>query len=262
MSTGEGRFVWYELMTTDTAAAIAFYEKVIGWKAQDSGVAGMNYSLLMAGESRIAGLMALPEAARANGARPGWVGYVGTANVDATAKAMVEDGGHMHHPPTDIPNIGRFAVMADPQGAVFCLFSGQGEPPPAPEPCGTGAPAQGHAAWRQLMSTDPDAGFAFYARHFGWTKGMGLDMGPAGTYQLFKDGGEMDVGGMMPKPPEVPMSHWTYFFAVDSIAAAEARGKEAGATVIHGPMEVPGGMWVMHCLDPQGAAFAMVGPEK
>src|SRR5262245_49835919 len=114
-------FVWYELMTTDATAAEDFYRKVVGWKLQASGQPGMDYTLLLAGEVPSAGLMRLPQEACDAGARPGWVGYVGVGDVDAYAARVTAAGGTVHVPPTDIPNIGRFAMVADPQGAVFSL---------------------------------------------------------------------------------------------------------------------------------------------
>ena len=115
-------FVWYELMTTDASAAEKFYKDVVGWKAQDMSQGDMKYTGLLAAGMPVAGLMTLPKDACAAGAKPGWTGYIGVDDVDATAARVTKAGGKIHVPPTDIPNVGRFAMMADPQGAVFCLF--------------------------------------------------------------------------------------------------------------------------------------------
>ena len=122
MTTPQGSFVWYELMTSDPSAATAFYTRVLGWSAADSGMPG--YTLVSAGPAQVAGIMALPEAARAMGAKPGWVGYIAVPNVDAAAASVAAAGGAIHHAPEDIPGIGRFAAMADPHGASFALFCG------------------------------------------------------------------------------------------------------------------------------------------
>lgn len=258
MSTTACPFVWYELMTTDAPAAEAFYRGVIGWQTADAGMPGMQYTLLSAGDRTIGGLMALDPAARDAGARPGWVGYVGVADVDAMLPRLTAAGGQVHRPAEDIPGVGRFAVVADPHGAVFCLFAGQGdeaEPPPLP----AGTP--GTIGWHELAAGALEGAWAFYAGLLGWTKDEAMDMGPMGVYQLFRTGGEA-VGGMMTRPPEVPAPCWLYYVNTDAIDAAIGRVNAGGGQVVNGPIEVPGGQWIAQCLDPQGAMFAMVAPKR
>jgi len=251
-------FVWYELMTTDPAAATAFYRDVVGWSAADAGMPGMAYTLLSAGGAEVAGLMALPDEARAAGSPPCWTGYIGVPDVDAAATRVQAAGGALHHPPEDIPGVGRFAVVADPQGAVFCLFAGlPGDAPPQLAP-----DAPGTVGWHELMAGDRAGAWPFYAAQFGWTQDEAIDMGPMGIYQLFRTGGEMATGGMMSKPPEVPQACWIYYFNVPALDATLARVRAGGGQVLSGPMEVPGGSWVAQCLDPQGAAFALVAPQR
>jgi predicted enzyme related to lactoylglutathione lyase len=200
--------------------------------------------------------MALPESATQAGARPGWIGYVAVEDVDASALQATKAGGRVYHAATDIPGVGRFAVVGDPQGAVLALFKGASEAEPEPAPQGT----PGHAGWRELHATDREAAFAFYAELFGWTKGEALDMGPMGLYQLFAAGGEV-LGGMMTKPETAPMPFWLYYFNVAGIDAAAGRLQAAGGQILIGPMELPGGGFILQCLDPQGALFALVGPR-
>ena len=247
-------FVWYELMTTDAKAAESFYGKVVGWTPQAADQPGMPYTLLMAGSSRIAGLMTLPAEACANGARPGWTGYIGVDDADAMVARIGKAGGSMRMPPMDIPGIGRFAMVADPQGAVFNLFqpAGPGEPSPTGQ--------NGSVAWHELMAADGASAFDFYAKLFGWTRDEAIDLGPMGRYQLFAVNGQV-IGGMMTKPAEVPAPFWGYYFQVDGIGPALERLKAGGASVLNGPMEVPGGSWVVQAIDPQGAMFALVGPK-
>jgi predicted enzyme related to lactoylglutathione lyase len=88
-----------------------------------------------------------------------------------------------------------------------------------------------------------------------------MDMGPMGRYQLFA-AGEANIGGMMTKPPAVPVPHWTYYFNVPAIDAAAARVTSGGGRIIHGPMQVPGDLWIVSCFDPQGAGFALVAPKR
>jgi len=257
MDTPNCPFVWYELMTSDDEAATAFYSQVIGWQTADAGMPGMRYTLLSAGEAVIAGLMTLPQEASDAGARPGWVGYISVADVDAMAARLQAAGGQVHRPPEDIPGVGRFAVVADPHGAGFDLFRGSDDEQPPQPPMGT----PGTVGWHELSAGDLDSAWAFYSGLFGWTKDSDRDMGEMGVYRMFAAGGEA-IGGMMDKPPEVPQPGWLYYFNVEAIAAAMARVTAAGGQVLNGPMEVPGPMWTLQCLDPQGAAFALVAPKR
>lgn len=256
MAAPTGEFIWYELITTDPAAAARFYSAVLGWTTRVSPGPHGEYTELHAGPAGIGGIMAIPPNAAAMGARPAWDAYISTADVDSHVAQVVQAGGRLCMAPTDIPGVGRFAVVADPQGATFNLMSGlQGDGPP-PVPPGT----PGHMGWHELMATDLDAAWAFYAGQFGWVKSDAIDMGPMGLYQLFSTHGGAPVGGMMTKPAAMPRAAWCYYVNVDSAQAAVDRVKAHGGQVINGPHEVPGGAWVAQCLDPQGAVFAVVGP--
>lgn len=257
MSNSRGYFVWYDLMTTDTKAAEAFYRGVVGWRAQDAGLADRSYTVLSAGETGVGGLMALPPEARAAGARPSWTGYIAVDDVDAFAARVKQAGGAVHHAPDDIPGVGRFAVLADPQGAAFMLFKGASDAQPQPPAPGT----PGHIGWRELHAGDRESAFTFYANLFGWTKGEAMDMGPMGIYQLFATGGD-PVGGVMTKTDAVPAPFWLFYFNIDDIDAAAARVKDKGGQVLNGPHQVPGDAWIVQCRDPQGAMFALVGPHR
>jgi uncharacterized protein len=250
-------FVWYELMTSDAQAAQAFYTQVVGWSAKDAGMPGMAYTICSVGTAMVSGMMAITPEMRAMGIQPGWSGYVGVPDVDATARHVTALGGAVHRPPEDIPGVGRFAVVADPQGAVLVLFKGTGQPDQTP--VAPGAP--GTFGWHELHAGDGAAAFAFYAQLFGWTKTRAMDMGPMGVYQIFATGGA-DVGGMMTKMPDSPMPLWLYYIRVDAIDAAMARVTQNGGKVLMGPHEVPGNDWILQCLDPQGAMFALVAPKR
>src|SRR5262249_38260180 len=196
-----------------------------GWKTQDASQPGMAYTLLVAGEVPTAGLMTLPKEACDAGARPAWVGYVGVNDVDAYVGRITKAGGKVHVPPTDIPNIGRFAMVAAPQGIVFNLFRPVSD---MPQPSAAATP--GTVGWHELLANDGEKAFAFYADLFGWTKDEAMDMGAMGRYQLFAAGGAA-IGGMMTKLPGVPHPFWTYYFNVDAIGAALERLKAAGGSV-------------------------------
>jgi predicted enzyme related to lactoylglutathione lyase len=248
MSNAEirGRFIWHELLTTDTAASAAFYQKVLPWRTQPSSMPG--YTIWMAGQTQIGGLMTLP--AETAGAPPHWLLYVGTPNVDATCAQAQGLGAKVHKAATDIPNVGRFAVLADPQGATFAVFTPSAGPPPG------APPAQGGFSWHELATTDVAAAVRFYGELFGWRKGPGHDMGAMGVYQLFEHGGTQ-VGGMCNvQGPSTPPSWLSYVHVADSNRTVAAV-KAAGGRLLHGPMEVPGGSWIALFMDPQGGAFAV-----
>ena len=256
MANSHGRFVWYELMTTDMEAAKAFYAEVIGWGTQDASMPGMAYTLFTVGGVSISGLMGLPEDARKSGLRPSWLGYVGVNDVDATADRIKELGGAVHVPPTDIPNISRFSVAVDPQMATIALFKwlkgGQEQPPALDAPGGVG--------WHELIAADWEKAWPFYRELFGWQKAQ-ADTSAMGPYQLFSAGGET-IGGMFTKPATEPVPFWLYYFNVGDIDVAMRRVRAARGEIVHGPIEVRGGRWMAQCTDPQGAIFALVGKRS
>ncbi|PSC03401.1 glyoxalase [Alsobacter soli] len=250
-------FVWYELMTGDLDAAVAFYGNVVGWTAQPFEGGDPPYILMGVGpREHAAGMMTMPDELKSAGVRPHWMGYIGCRDVDAKTADVRQAGGKVHREPWDIPNVGRISVVSDPGGAVFGLFQPKemDEPPPLPAPM-----ARGHVGWRELYAADGEQAFRFYADQFGWTKERDMDMGPMGVYRIFAIDG-VGSGGMMTKPPQVPMPHWGFYFTVPEINAAVDRVKAHGGQVLNGPMEVPGGAWIIQALDPQGAGFNLVAP--
>ncbi len=251
-----GRFAWYELVTTDVAAAKAFYTKVMGWRALDASVPGRAYTLFTAGNALVSGLMDLPEDARKMGASPSWLGYVAVDDVDATADRIKHLGGAVHVPPTDVPNISRFAIFTDPQTARLALFKwlnpGQQQPV---EP-----DRLGRVGWHELLAADWEKALAFYGELFGWQK-ADADIGGMGTYQLFSAAGQT-IGGMLTKPPMIAAPFWLYYFNIGDLDAAAQRVKAGGGEILDGPFEVPGGTWIVQCTDPQGAMFALEGQRR
>jgi uncharacterized protein len=249
----QGDFVWYELCTTDPAAAASFYAGVVGWTAKPSGLPGVDYTLLCVGDRQVGGVISLPPEQMPP--RPVWFGYIGVDDVDAKATEISAAGGGIHKTPQDIPSIGRFAVVNDPQGAVFMLFKGAGEPA---SPLAMMQP--GSIGWHELHSSNWEAVWQFYGSLFGWAKDEALDMGPLGTYQLFKTN-EAAAGGMM-TDGNAPHPYWLYYFVVDDIDAGLARVKSHGGMVLAEPREVPGGAWIIHAKDPQDGLFALVGMRR
>ncbi len=251
MVNSAGRFVWYELATTDIEAAKVFYASVVGWGTGAAPMPGSVYSQFTAGDAPVAGLMKLTADASENGGAPQWLGFVGVDDVDIAAGRVKQLGGTVHVPPTDVPNITRFSIIADPQMAPLALVTKPKR--------GHGRPAQptgpGHVTWHELMVFDLERAFAFYGNLLGWKK---TDVpGAAGTYQQFSDGTET-VGAIFTRP-ELPLwSQWLYYFNVAGIEAAAKRIEAGGGQILYGPVAVPGGARVVHGMDPQGALFALM----
>lgn len=248
-----GRFVWYELMTTDMAAAKAFYASVVGWGARDASTATLAYSLFTVDRTFAAGLMGLPDEARKMGAAPRWIGYVGVDDLDAAVDWVKRRGGTVYVPPTNVSNLSRFSVVGDPQMASLALIKWlKPSEQQLPDP---GKP--GRIGWHELLAADFEKSFAFYGELFDWQR-EDADTGPLGTYQLFSAGGQT-IGGMFTKPPTVPVPFWLYYFNVGNIDVAAERVRAGGGQVVEGPLELPGGSWIARCVDPQGAVFALEG---
>ncbi|MFG1465379.1 VOC family protein [Xanthobacter sp. DSM 24535] len=258
MASLNGHFVWYELMTTDMEAATAFYSAVVGWGARKQDMPQMPYTLFTNAERPVSGLMTLPQEVSDMGVPPNWIGYVHVDDLEATVEQAKKLGGAVHVSPKDVPGVGRFAVIADPQGAVLSLFTwaDQGAHPLPAEPF-----APGLIGWHELLAKEWQTALPFYAELFGWQKDQPVDMGPIGIYQLFGLDGRA-FGGMFTKPDAVPMPFWLYYFNVVDIDAALERVKAGGGQIVNGPMEVPGGAFILQALDPQGAMFALVGQRK
>lgn len=245
-----GRFVWYDLMTPDQEGAKGFYEKVVGWGTMKWD-GPMPYTMWThAPEAALGGLMDLPEEAKAAGAPPHWIGYVSTPDCAATAAKAEQLGGKILKEPTEIPETGTFAVLADPQGVVFAVYqSATGMP--------EDAPAQlKQFSWHELATTDYEAAFDFYAELFEWSKTEDMDMGEGAIYRMYGFG-QWPLGGMYNKPAEMPVSGWVYYVSVPDVNAAAEVVKTEGGQVLLGPMEVPGGDMIAYCVDPQGATFAV-----
>jgi uncharacterized protein len=247
-----GRFAWYELLTTDVAAAGAFYGKVVGWGGKDASTAELAYTVLTAGDVPVGGLMDIPEEGRRMGATPRWVGYVAVDDIGATATQIRRRGGAVLLPPTD-SNIGRVSVVADPQKATFALVSGltYGQRHPS------GLDELGRVGWHELLAEDRNKIFDFYGELFGWQKASG-ETDPADLYQLFSAAGQT-IGGMLTKLPSVPQPCWLYYFNVDDIGTAAKRVNDGGGRILQGPIELTDGCWIARCADPQGALFALQG---
>jgi predicted enzyme related to lactoylglutathione lyase len=259
-------FIWYELMTPDAHGAKAFYESVVGWQILPGhpNPSGVEYGhIIRADGGNGGGVLTLTEAMIKGGARPGWLGYLYVANIDAALSAIVADGGTVLMPKTTI-EVGSFALIADPQGVPVYVMT---PVPPADNPAAQSDAysrwAPQHVSWNELYTPDVEAAKTFYATHFGMVCNDKMSMGEMGDYWFITDGTMQDaIGAMMQKPPHVPISTWMYYIRVADIDTAVEKVKAGGGQVLNGPMEVPGGDWVINGMDPQGAAFSLVGAKN
>jgi uncharacterized protein len=247
--TRRGRFVWHELMTADPAAAQKFYTTVAGWGTQAFDGLAEPYTMWTANGASVGGVMQLPPDAAAP---THWLGYISAPDTDATAAEARAKGATIMVPPTDIPDVGRFAVLTDPFGAAFAIFTpGAGGSGPSD------APKTGEFSWHELTTTDVDAAFAFYQSLFGWEKTSAMDMGDMGVYQMFGFDG-VPFGGMFRKPADMPgPPSWQHYIKVDDVKRVVETIKSQGGQVVNGPMEVPGGDWIANGIDPQGGMFSV-----
>jgi hypothetical protein len=264
MPNQHGEFIWYELLTTDSNAALAFYGAILGWQATDSGQPNMDYRILSiqdddTGEPReVGGLMQLTEEMCQGGAKPVWLGYIAVEDVDQAVANITEMGGSVQMPPTDIPDVGRLALVSDPKGTPFYVMKGSSDE--VSLAFAFDKPRVGHCAWNELITIDPEAAKAFYFKAFGWTKDGEMDMGPMGSYEFIRHNGV--IGAIMPKPEDMPAPMWHYYFRCADIDLACKAVTDNGGQITLGPEEIPGGEFMVKGVDPQGAMFSLVGARK
>ena len=244
MSTGVqtkvGTFIWHENQSTDVEKAKSFYTELLGWQTE-AWSGEMDYTLIKVGDNGHGGFMA------AQGETPShWLGHVLVEDTDETARRAEAAGGRVLFGPENIPEVGRFALIADPQGAIVSAFAPQGE----------GDLNEGVFVWDELHTSDPGAARSFYGEVFGWTA-RDEDMGGM-TYTIFQNRGGTDVGGCMQlmegmqAPP-----HWLVYIGTDDVDATTARAKELGATVHVEPADIPNIGRFSVLQDPTGAAFGL-----
>ena len=258
-----GDFIWYELLTADIAGAKRFYDAVVGWNIQDRSDFPNDYRMIGRSDGKFAGgAMQLTDEMKQHGARPTWLGYILVPDVDASVAAIRQEGGQVPMPPFDIPGVGRVAMVTDPQGAPFYIMKPL---PPEGDPNAKSdvfSPTEAQRVrWNELSTTDQDGAIEFYKRQFGWKQEGAMPMGEMGDYRFIQANG-VNIGAIMRKPPQLPVSVWSYYIGVDDIDRAIQAISDGGGQVLNGPNEIPGGEFALNALDPQGAAFGIVGPRK
>lgn len=260
MPDARGQHIWYELMTTDAEGAKAFYDAVVGWDIKEGAPEFQGYRMIGRADGGFAGgVLPISEEMAGHGAKPGWLGYIHVSDVDDAVAAIEAAGGTTWMAPSDIPNVGRVALVTDPQGAPFYVMK--------PTPPTGNADAQsdvfspdglGRCGWNELQTSDVDGARRFYREQFGWGSDEFMDMGEHGLYRFFDHDGTR-IGALFSAKDQMP--HWRYYFRVESIAASKRTAEAKGGGVHIGPHQVPGGDWIVVGTDPQGAEFALVGGE-
>ena len=260
-----GNWIWYELLTGDPDAATRFYGKVVGWTigGPSPEAGGMDYRHIQRSDGGFTGgVMHLTHQMIEGGARPCWLGYIDVPDVDAEVASIEREGGKVQMPAMTMDNVGRIAMVTDPQGAPFYVMKPippEGREDEASTAFTVDKPQT--VRWNELSTSDPDAAIAFYGKHFGWTQEGAMDMGPMGSYRFIQDRG-VGIGAVMGKMSDTPGSQWTFYIGVDDIDRATQAVTDGGGQVVEGPHEIPGGEFSLHAIDPQGAFFGLVGPRK
>lgn len=245
-----GRFVWHDMMTSEVDRAMRYYADLLGWTYTD--FEGMDYKMINAGGLEWGGFVDPGHADRPSH----WISHVTVEDVDAATARVEELGGTVQVPATDIPQVGRFAIILSPTGAAISLFrplqSGGDETPPS---------TQGTFCWHELLAQDAEAEGRFFSEICGW-RVEDVPMGDLGTYHLFKrlDTGK-DAGGMMSMPSEGP-STWLPYIAVDDADAVSARTEELGGKVWVKPKDIPDVGRIVVTSDPTGAMIAFLQPPR
>lgn len=249
-----GTFCWPELATSDQPRAKEFYTRLFGWGSDDSPIGeGQVYTMLKLGNRTVGALFQMGK--EQAGSAPHWSSYVAVTSADQAAGKAASLGGKIVMAPFDVMDVGRMAVIQDPQGAMVAVWE-------AKKHFGAGVLNEpGALTWTELLTTDPSSAARFYTALFGWTT-ESMPMGPT-TYTMFKRG-EKSAGGMMAIAAEMGpvLPHWLGYFAVGDCDESVAKAIMLGAEVAVSPTDVPGvGRFaVLH--DPQGARFAIVGQPK
>ena len=245
MSTGVqtaiGKFVWHDNNTTDIDKARRFYTELLGWDIEVWKPGEMDYPMIKVGEQMHGGF------GPAQGGAPShWLGHVLVKDVDETARKAEGAGGRILAGPMDIPEVGRFAVIADPKGAVLSAFTPSGELPPS----------EGVFVWDELATTDVDGAKSFYTEIFDWTTSE-MDMGQM-TYTIFKRAGDVDAAGCLQHPEGTgAQSAWVPYIATNDVDATTKRAKDLGATIFREPTDIPDMGRFSIVQDPVGAVFGL-----
>jgi predicted enzyme related to lactoylglutathione lyase len=239
-----GRFVWHEQVSSDPGQARDFYTQLFGWGTEVFKPGEADYAMISSGGQNHGGFARAMEGAPP----PHWLSHVRVQSVEDAIETAKGAGGRLAAGPFDMSDVGRIAIIADPQGAYVSIY----------EPSGEGSAPEGVFVWDELGTTDADAAQRFYEQVFGWTTN---DMGPDyGGYRIFNRG-ETGVGGLMALPDQSIPPHWQPYVAVNDPDATAAKAGELGGSTLMEPTDVPQVGRIAVLRDPQGATFGIIRPE-
>jgi predicted enzyme related to lactoylglutathione lyase len=240
-----GRFIWHELFSPDPKAALAFYSELFGWKPREMDMGpGGKYTILQAGDRDVGG--AVPAEAT-KGIPAHWNTYFTTRDVDATVQEVERLGGKTLMKAADIPHVGRFAVLADPQGAAFSLLAPTEEREERD-------PSAGEFCWVELHTDDASKALGFYKKVFGWTS-KELKFGESVYNELAREGGK-GAGGITGKAMPSPNA-WLSYVVVDDVDASATRAAVLKGKVLAPPADIPNIGRFAVIQDPTGAVLAL-----
>ena len=244
VATSVGKFVWHEQVSSDPKQAQDFYTQLFGWGAEVFKPGEVDYTMISSGGQSHGGYGKAMEGAPP----PHWLSHVRVENVDETIEKAKSAGGELAAGPFEMGEVGRMAILTDPQGAHISAYQPEGE----------GAVPEGVFVWDELGTTDIDGAQRFYEDVFGWTTS---DMGAEyGGYRMFQRG-EDRVAGLMTLPDDSTPPHWQPYVAVDDTDGTTAKAKELGGSALMEPMDVPNVGRIAVLRDPQGAVFGIIKPE-
>lgn len=244
-----GTFSWADVSTTDQPAAKDFYTGLFGWEADDRPVGdGVVYSMMREDGKDVAAVSPQPQQQRDAGVPPLWNSYITVESADDSASRAKELGATVHAPPFDVMDVGRMAVVQDPQGAFFMIWEPRSN---------IGAQlvnGPGRLSWNELATPDVDASIQFYGDLFGWTT-QEMEGMPT-RYVVIQNQGRANGGIRALAPDEQAPPHWLVYFGIDDIDKGLAKVEELGGTKLAGPIDI-GIAKIGVVQDPQGAAFAL-----
>jgi predicted enzyme related to lactoylglutathione lyase len=248
-----GRFVWFEYSSKDAKKAQAFYGELFGWKTKEMQAEGAPgpYTMIAVGDETIGGYWPT-----APGAPEGayWISHLGVEDATASAAKVKALGGTVKMEPMKVGDVGTFAVVADPTGAVFSLWA-----PTKSEGSGDFKGKPGFWVWNELHTGDPDKAIAFYQKLAGFTDEP-MDMGPMGTYHVLNFDGTGRAGVMKSPMPEIP-PNWLPYVQVEDADQIAARAKKLGGEVVVAPADIPDVGRFAVLKDNQGGAIGILKPN-
>jgi predicted enzyme related to lactoylglutathione lyase len=245
VATTIGKFVWHEQVSADAKQAQDFYTQLFGWETEVFKPGEIDYTMIASGGQTHGGFGKAMEGAPP----PHWLGHVRVEKLEDTIEKAKSAGGKLAAGPFEMPDVGRVAIVNDPQGAFVSLYQPETDGMPAPE---------GVFVWDELGTTDVEGAARFYGDVFGWTT---TDMGDEyGGYKIFQLG-ETRVAGLMALPDASMPAGWQPYVAVEDADATTAKAKQLGGSALMEPMDVANVGRIAVLRDPQGAVFGIIKPE-